>query len=91
MAEKNSMTCTPALKEKLLLHFTLAYKYRDERFGNARLARNTFETMLTNQASRLAQSSDFSSDALATLHDYDLLSEFEEEIQRLKATGADQT
>ncbi|MDG4765070.1 AAA family ATPase [Solwaraspora sp. WMMD406] len=40
---------------------------RDENFGNARTARQVFETMITRQAQRLADSSDTDEAALATL------------------------
>jgi SpoVK/Ycf46/Vps4 family AAA+-type ATPase len=83
MADSNGITCTPELKEKLSLHFEIGHARRGEQFGNARLARNTFEAMLTQQASRLAESGDFGAEALATLRDTDLVSEFENEIQRL--------
>jgi len=87
MACKNGMKCKPALSDKVLEYFALAYQRKGDRFVNARLARNTFEAMLTHQASRLAETGDFSPDSLITLHDYDLVSDFEQNSDRLAANA----
>jgi hypothetical protein len=47
--------------------FHTAYKYRDNHFGNARLARNIFEQTLANQADRLVQIRAPSKNELQTL------------------------
>ena len=80
MAEKNGMLCMPALKKKLVLYFAAARARQSDRFGNARTARNTFESMLTQQASRLTEAGDFRPEALAALEECDLVSDLEGEI-----------
>ncbi|HKS37253.1 MAG TPA: AAA family ATPase, partial [Verrucomicrobiae bacterium] len=46
MIRKNGLTPTPELKEKVLHHFIHLHRERTENFGNARLVRNCFETVV---------------------------------------------
>lgn len=82
-AVKNGLNCSPQLKEKLLVHFTLAYQYRDEHFGNGRLVRNLLEAAMVKQASRLSQVGSFDKESLTRLEAEDLECENEEIIQRI--------
>jgi hypothetical protein len=72
MCRKNGLTCSPALKEKVLQHFTHLWRQRGENFGNARLVRNCFEAVINAQASRLAAISDIDAQALSLLEAEDL-------------------
>jgi hypothetical protein len=47
MARAHGMKCTPELRRKLLLHYSLAYRERGEGWGNARDVRNLFENAIT--------------------------------------------
>jgi hypothetical protein len=74
MCRKNGLVMSPALREKIVHHFDLASRERDEHFGNARLVRNCFEAVITAQANRLAQATGVNADALARLEEEDLVS-----------------
>ena len=54
MCRKNGLTLTPELGETVLHHFAWLHRERGENFGNARLVRNCFESVINAQASRLA-------------------------------------
>jgi hypothetical protein len=58
---------SPRASDKLLNVFKSNYQSRDETFGNGRLARNMFESAMSNQASRLVSLKNISDEALATL------------------------
>ncbi|MCI0534054.1 MAG: AAA family ATPase [Verrucomicrobiales bacterium] len=73
MCWKNGLTLAPELKEKILHHFTWLHHQRDEKFGNARLVRNCFEAAINAQASRLATSGTFDTQALTALREEDLI------------------
>ena len=73
MCRKNSLILTPDLKERLVHHFHLLHEERSGNFGNARLVRNTFETVITAQASRLAVLDKIDAKALTTLEAPDLV------------------
>ena len=45
---------TPASRAHACLLFTLAYRQRDERFGNARFVRNIFEQVISRHSQRVA-------------------------------------
>ena len=74
MFRKNGLTLTPELKEKVLHHFIHLHRERAKNFGNARLVRNCFETVVNAQATRLASSGTFDSKALTLLEAQDLTS-----------------
>jgi AAA+ superfamily predicted ATPase len=54
MADKGQYALTPPAATAVQAALTAAYASRDERFGNAREARNLFEKMIEHQADRLA-------------------------------------
>jgi hypothetical protein len=58
----------------VLHHFIHLHQERAENFGNARLVRNCFETVVNAQATRLASSGTFDSKALTLLEAPDLMS-----------------
>jgi AAA+ superfamily predicted ATPase len=72
MCRQNGLTITPALKEKVLHHFTHLHRERKENFGNARLVRNCFEAVINAQASRLATVESVDARVLTTLEAQDL-------------------
>ena len=53
-------------------HFHGQWQQRDEHFGNARLVRNCFETVITAQANRLSNSGNPDAQALSQLEAEDL-------------------
>jgi len=53
MCRRNGLTLSGGLKEKAIGYFHALHAARDGHFGNARLVRNCFESMVTAQASRL--------------------------------------
>ena len=53
MCRRNGLELARDLKEKAIAYFHALHAARDVHFGNARLVRNCFETMVTAQASRL--------------------------------------
>ncbi|MEW6156598.1 MAG: AAA family ATPase [Verrucomicrobiota bacterium] len=87
MCRKNGLTLTPGLKEKILHHFTWLHEQRGENFGNARLVRNCFETVITAQATRLAGAGNYEPLALTTLEEADLVSPAEEFLQEYRKSG----
>ena len=74
MFRKNGLALTPELREKVLHHFIHLHQERTGNFGNARLVRNCFETVVNAQATRLASSGTFDSKALTLLEAQDLAS-----------------
>jgi hypothetical protein len=72
MCRKNGLSLTPQLKEKVLHHFNWLHQQREENFGNARLVRNCFESVINSQASRLSASGAFDARALTLLEARDL-------------------
>jgi stage V sporulation protein K len=82
---KNGLSMTPALKEKVLHHFTWLHLNRTQNFGNARLVRNCFEGVINSQATRLAASVEIDSNVLSTLEAVDLQSPAEEFLRQYLA------
>ncbi len=76
MAQEHGLTCSPELKAKLVVHYAMAYRSRDSRWGNARDVRNLFEKAVTRQATRVSEAADFSPAALGELRAEDLVSPF---------------
>jgi MoxR-like ATPase len=72
MCRRNGLRLAPALKERVIGLFHAHHAARDEHFGNARLVRNCFETMITAQASRLVNGPPPDAAALALLVSEDL-------------------
>lgn len=80
MCRRNGLVLTPALREKVMHHFQKLWGERDgEHFGNARLVRNCFESVINGQANRLA-ARQTDSQALAQLDAADLHVELQETI-----------
>lgn len=73
MCRRNGLVISPALREKVMHHFHYLWEHRDEHFGNARLARNSFEAVIHAQANRLASSAKVDAMALTRLDAEDLL------------------
>ncbi|MBM3839453.1 MAG: hypothetical protein FJ398_16075 [Verrucomicrobia bacterium] len=71
MCWKNGLALTPGLKEKILHHFTLLHRERADNFGNARLVRNCFESVINAQAMRLANAGSFELRALTLVNEAD--------------------
>lgn len=70
--ETNGYACTPEAKVKVLEIFVAAYAKRDERFGNARLARNQFEAAINRQANRIEPLNPASMEVLGQLEASDI-------------------
>jgi len=70
--EKHEYKLGRGVKVKLKNYFQSLYDNRDENFGNGRTVRTYFETVITNQANRLAKLSDVSKDDLMTIKSEDL-------------------
>lgn len=75
MCEDSSLTLDDAADEYVKKHFELLLENKPDNFANARVARNLFESVLTNQANRLVSIDDISDDELNTLTYEDFLIE----------------
>jgi len=69
---KDGFHLTDAAKQRLTAILQTAYDRRDEGFGNARLARNLFEAAVSNQANRIVQIENPSTEILSTIDVADL-------------------
>lgn len=65
---KTTQSAVHILKEL----FSELYNNRDETFGNGRLVRNLYETIISNQANRIAPIQEISEEILSTIEDADL-------------------
>lgn len=74
MCHRNGLTLSPSLREKVVHHFNYLWEHRDEHFGNARLVRNSFETVIHAQANRLATRAKVEPADLSCLEAEDLVS-----------------
>ena len=72
MCRKHGLVLSPGLKERVIHHFHWLHAGRDENFGNARLVRNCFETVINHQASRLATVSRVTPEMISRLEEDDL-------------------
>ena len=70
--KKSDFKLTPAAEEALAAIFTILYEGRDEAFGNARLARNMFETAIGKHANRIVSLPNINEEVLATLEKEDV-------------------
>ncbi len=61
-----------AARNRLISVFQEHFDTRDNSFGNARLARNMFETSIRNQANRIAPLADISLEVLTTIDENDV-------------------
>ena len=87
MCRKNGLTLAPALKEALIHHFHHLHEVREENFGNARLVRNCFESLINAQATRLSSQSVIDASALSLLEAPDLESDAFERATDYRARG----
>lgn len=72
LCRRHGLKLSPALREKAVHHFHHLHGARGENFGNARLVRNCFESVINRQASRLANVPLVSAEQLSTLEAEDL-------------------
>jgi hypothetical protein len=72
MAAKGQYALTPGAVTAVQAALAAAYTDRDERFGNAREARNLFERMVERQADRLAATPAPTREQLATFEEADV-------------------
>ena len=86
MCCKNGLILEPGLKERLLHHFAWLHRERGDRFGNARLARNCFESVVNAQASRLTAAGDFEAPSLVRLKEGDLTTPAEKALAEYRAS-----
>lgn len=70
--KKSDFKLTTAAEEELSSLFYVLYQGRDEAFGNARLARNLFETTISKQANRIVSLSNINEDVLSTIEKEDI-------------------
>lgn len=70
--KKADFTLTPAAEEKLASVFQNLTAFRDESFGNARLARNLFEATINKQANRIVSLSEINEAVLSTIEATDI-------------------
>jgi hypothetical protein len=87
MCRKNGLLLTPDLREKVVHHFHGLHANRGEHFGNARLVRNCFETVVNAQATRLAAQTEIDAAALARLEAQDLKSSAEQMLEEYRKNG----
>jgi hypothetical protein len=80
---KGGFVCSAALQQKMLQYFQGCYARRDASFGNARLARNAFESILRRQASRILKSEGVGRDILQRLEAEDWDHNDESERQKI--------
>src|SRR5439155_1264325 len=84
MCRKNGLSLTPRLKEKIIHHFHYLTEHPAENFGNARLVRNTFESAINAQATRLANSAKLDAQSLSTLEEQDLISPVDAALEKYR-------
>lgn len=70
--KKSDFKLSPAAEEVLAAIFAVLYEGRDETFGNARLARNLFETAINKQANRIVSLPNINEEILSTLDKEDI-------------------
>jgi stage V sporulation protein K len=70
--KKADFILTPAAEEKLIEVFNILTAFRDESFGNARLARNLFEATINKQANRIVSLPEINEAVLSTIEAADI-------------------
>ena len=70
--KKADFKLTPAAEEQLADTFKALTAFRDESFGNARLARNLFETTISKQANRIVSLAEINEEVLSTIEASDI-------------------
>lgn len=76
-SDDNGFSVTKDAQNKLLEIFSSLYENRDDTFGNARLARNIFESAVNNQANRIISINKITEDILSTIEVDDISDNFE--------------
>jgi Holliday junction resolvasome RuvABC ATP-dependent DNA helicase subunit len=66
-AKKSGFKLTPDAEKELSAIFRLLIDFRDESFGNARTARNLFETAVSRQANRIVSLAEINEEVLSTI------------------------
>jgi Holliday junction resolvasome RuvABC ATP-dependent DNA helicase subunit len=74
-AQRSDVILSQPASDKFLSVVKSKYQDRNKTFGNGRLARNMFETAMSNQASRIVSLKNISDAALATIEPEDILDE----------------
>jgi AAA+ superfamily predicted ATPase len=84
MCEANHYNVAGPTQAKLLLGFAALHRERDERFGNGRLVRNTFESAIRRLANRVASIAPITREMLTLLKPEDIkfTKDAEEELKR---------
>lgn len=67
MCDENNLILEDKADEFIKTHFVEVYNTRGENFANGRDVRNLFETVLSNQANRIASNLNISNEELSTL------------------------
>jgi hypothetical protein len=87
MCRRHALRLAPGLREALLHHLLSLYRQRGPQFGNARLVRNCFESVINAQAERLAAAANVDAATLGLLVEEDLETSAREEIDRYRKEG----
>lgn len=87
LCRRQGLRLEPGLREKLLHHLTWLYRERDEKFGNARLVRNCFESVISGQAKRVARMDTINAEILSILFESDLESPSESSLLEYRESG----
>lgn len=72
LCDKNHYRVPGPTQARLLLAFRWLYDHRDERFGNGRLVRNTFENAIRRLANRIASIAPITAELLTVLEAVDI-------------------
>jgi stage V sporulation protein K len=91
MCRRNGLNLSPALRERVLHHFSHLWRERAGNFGNARLVRNCFEQVITAQATRLAHRERIDAQALSLLEAEDLQTSAADSIEKYRKSGGGYT
>lgn len=87
MCRRSGLQISWELREKLIHYFARAHAERTQTFGNARLVRNLFESIINAQASRLAVLADVDVNALSRIEAADMPQLGAESIQEFRNRG----
>ena len=68
-------------------HLTWLHRARDEKFGNARLVRNCFESVISGQARRVATLDAINAEVLSVLVESDLESPAQDSLREYRSSG----
>jgi SpoVK/Ycf46/Vps4 family AAA+-type ATPase len=71
-SKKSDFKLTPEAEQELTAIFRLLLDFRDESFGNARTARNLFETAISRQANRIVSLPAINEEVLSTIEAADI-------------------